>query len=549
MSFSSTAATGTSTQSATVTVAQIVAATLRKAGVTYVFGLPGGETVELLDALRLAGIEFVLVHNESSALFMADTYARVTGSVGVCLTTLGPGATNACVGLAHAYLDRSPVILITAQKPDTLLPDYTHQVLDLHSLFRPITKASVKVNAANAATAIRDALALTRQGRPGPVHLQLSNEDAALPAIDATPQLPNSQQPAQHSHSAIAQAVETFRRARRPLILAGLGLEPQRPYALLRELAEQSHAPVIVTPKGKGALPDDHPLAAGVVGLMRNDPAYAIVDEADCILAVGFDVVELVRPWKSDAELIWLAPWENVDPVVPHTVSLVGDMRPALEQLIDAAYSPDEAWGEARVARFRQSQAKTLPAPAANRLLPQQLLESMRTLLPAATPLAVDVGSHKILSSLEWPTLAPNSFFLSNGLSSMGFALPAAIGAALAAPGQPSVCLTGDAGMSMVMGELGLVAHHNLPLLVIVCNDGAIDLIRSQQVRAGKPVYGTEFDSPNFSQIAAAYGLANARVTTRLALDDEIATFVNSPGPRVVEVMLDPISYPTTPSP
>jgi acetolactate synthase-1/2/3 large subunit len=312
-------------------------------------------------------------------------------------------------------------------------------------------------------------------------------------------------------------------------------------------VAEQAGAPVIVTPKGKGALPDDHSLAAGVIGLTRTDPAYAIIDEADCILALGFDVVELVRPWKSDAPLIWLAPWENADPVVPNVASIVGDLHAPLEQFAGAAYSTEPEWGAARVAKFRQSLAKDHLRPAPGRMLPQQVLDSLRAALPAATTLCVDVGSHKILSSLEWPTLVPNSFFLSNGLSSMGFGLPAAIGAIFAAPDQPTVCLSGDAGMAMVMGELGIVAQRQLPLLVVVLNDGSIDLIRSQQLRAGKPVYGTIFDSPNFSQIAAAYGLPSARVSTGEELAAEIAAFTASSGPRVIEVMLDPISYPTTP--
>lgn len=539
--------TVSNTTASTVTVAQVVVQTLYAAGVRYVFGLPGGETVELLDELRQRGIEFILVHNESSALFMADAYARITGTVGICLTTLGPGATNATVGLAHAYLDRAPIILITAQKPDTLLPDYTHQVLDLQGIFRPITKATIKVGAHNAATALRDALALAVSDRPGPIHLQLSNEDAAQPAIDHTAdpvEIPALPQP---NAMILAQAKDLFSRARRPLILAGVGLEPQRPYELLRELSEQAHAPVVVTPKAKGALPDDHPLAAGVIGLTRTDPAYSIVDEADCILAVGFDVVELARPWQIDVPLIWLAPWDNHNPVVPNVASLVGDLHASLAQFIDADYTPDSAWGAERIAKNRREQNIVRPTPTAGRLLPQQVLETLRAVLPAATSLAVDVGSHKILSSLEWPTLTPNSFFLSNGLSSMGFALPAAIGAHMAAPDRPTVCLTGDAGMAMVIGELGLVAQHQIPILIVILNDNAIDLIRSQQVRAGKPVYGTEFQSPNFAQIAAAYGLPGARVTTSEQLAKEVTAFAASPAPRVVEVMLDPISYPTTP--
>jgi len=536
------------------TVAEILAAAIHAAGVRHVFGLPGGETVELLDALRRRGIEFVLVHNESSAIFMADAYTRALGGVGVCLTTLGPGATNALVGLGHAYLDRAPVILITAQKPDALLPDYTHQVLDLQAIFRPVTKATIKVGPANAAAAIHTALTLAVEGRPGPVHLQVSNEDATQPVKDAAPLPVVVSPPPLPNPDALAQAVALLQRARRPLIVAGLGLEPQRPYDLLRHLAEQAHAPVIVAPKAKGALPDDHPLAAGVIGLTRSDPSYTLLDEADCILALGFDVVELVKPWQTHAPLIWLAPWENEDPALPHAVSLVGDLAAPLAALAHAVslvddYDPDPAWGAARVAAFRHTLVKPLPTPAPGRLLPQQVLTALRTALPADALLAVDVGSHKIHSSLDWPTLAPNTFMLSNGLSSMGFGLPAALGAAIAMPDRPTVCLTGDAGMAMVMGELGVLAQLQLHVLVIVLNDGAIDLIRAHQVRVGKPVYGTEFIAPNFAQIAAAYGLPSARITDTDALADEFAAYLRTPGPRVVEVMLDPISYPTTPRP
>jgi acetolactate synthase-1/2/3 large subunit len=179
--------------------------------------------------------------------------------------------------------------------------------------------------------------------------------------------------------------------------------------------------------------------------------------------------------------------------------------------------------------------------------LPQTLLAHLRAALPPTARLVVDVGSHKIFSSLEWPTLTPNTFYLSNGLSSMAFSLPAAIGAHLAAPDVPTICLIGDAGMAMVIGELALLAAHALPILVVVLNDGAIDLIRAQQLRAGKPVYGTTFDAPNFAQIAAAYGLAAARITAPDQLESALHEFVGRPHPLLLEIMLDPISYPTTP--
>jgi acetolactate synthase-1/2/3 large subunit len=535
------------------TVAELLVDTLAAAGVDTVFGLPGGEVVEILDALRRRNLRFVFTHNESSAVFMADAMARITGKPGVALTTLGPGATNAVAGVAHAYLDRSPVLVITAQKPDALLPEYTHQVLDLHALYSPITKGSFKLTAQNVQSVTQQALALAQAGRPGPVHLQISNEEAtatiadfSLPIADsADPHVGTGEQPAAEK---VLRARQLLTSAKKPLIVVGLGLEPEQPYAALCELAEAANAPVIVLPKGKGAIADDHPLSAGVIGLTRTDPAYEILDEADCIVAVGFDVVELVKKWEQAAPLIWLAPWANEDPVLPAQVELVGPMTPVLQQLADSDFATSTAWGASRVAAFHHKLAqRTLPEQAVGRLLPQQVLATLRNQLPRDTLLAVDVGSHKIHSSLEWPTYTPNRFLVSNGLSCMGFALPSAIGASFALGGQPTVCLTGDAGMAMVMGELAVLAQWQLPVIVIVLNDSAIDLIRSHQVRAGKPVYGTEFPSPNFAQIATAYGLAAERVTSEPAYAAALTTALASGRPMLIEVMLDPISYPTTP--
>lgn len=529
------------------TVAENLIDQLAEAGVEIIFGMPGGEVVEILDAIRRKGLRFILTHNEASAVFMADALARMTGKPGVSISTLGPGATNAVTGVAHAYLDRSPVIHITAQKPDNLLPDYTHQVLDLHALYRPITKETFHLTAETAAAMIPAAIALTQTGRPGPVHLQVSNEEAGREIRDTRYETRDT------GHETIDnvlmnQARALLSQAQRPVILAGVGLEPERPYGALRELAEAAQAPVIVLPKAKGAISDRHPLAAGTIGLTRTDAVYEILEEADCVLAVGFDVVELVKPWHHDAPLIWLAGWPNQDPVLPATVELVGPLTPALQQLTDSTFATAAGWGAQRVAALHAKLAtRTLPEPALGRLLPQTVLQSLRRLLPDEAMMTVDVGSHKIFGSLEWPTYAPNRFLLSNGLSSMGYALPSAIGAALALADTPTVCITGDAGMAMAMGELGVLAELQLPVTVVVLNDGAIDLIRAHQRRSGKPVYGTEFTSPNFSQIATAYGLDNSRVDNENALDAAIAGALHAKRPALIEVMLDPKGYPTTP--
>lgn len=536
-----------------ITVAETLVDTLAAAGIDTVFGLPGGEVVEILDALRRRSLRFVFVHNEASAVFMADAMARLTGKPGIALTTLGPGATNAVAGVAHAYLDRSPVLVITAQKPDALLPDYTHQVLDLHALYTPITKGSFKLTAENVQSVTQQALALAQAGRPGPVHLQISNEEATLvrgegPGASDEQSTKLESDTGQAAAEKVIQARRLLASAQKPIVVVGLGVEPEQPYPALRELVEAANAPVIVLPKAKGAIPDDHPLAAGVIGLTRTDPAYEILDEADCIIAVGFDVVELVKKWDQRASLIWIAPWANVDSVIPAQVEFVGPIAPVLQQLADSEFATSPAWSTNRVAAFRAKTAqRALPEPTLGRLSPQQVLATLRNQLPRDTLVAVDVGSHKIHSSLEWPTYTPNRFLVSNGLSCMGFALPSAIGASFALGDQPTVCLTGDAGMAMVMGELAVLAQWQLPVIVVVLNDSAIDLIRSHQIRAGKPVYGTEFPSPNFAQIAAAYGLAAARVTSEAEYADALTTALASGRPMLIEVMLDPSGYPTTP--
>lgn len=535
------------------TVAEVLARGLRDSGIDRVFGIPGGENVEVVEALRQAGIRFVLVHHEASAVFMADATARLTGRSAACLTTLGPGATNSVAGVAHAFLDRAPVLVITAQIPDNLLSIQPHQFVDLASLFAPITKASIKLEPEGTAETVRRALELTCTGKPGPVHLQVSNAAARRPAVaggeTASPTPPDIAR-GMNSERQFAESRRLIASSRRPAIVAGLGLEPERPYEALRQLTEAAGAPVVSTPKAKGSLPDDHPLPGGTIGLTRNDPAYKILDEADCILAVGFDVVELVKPWDQPAPLIWIAPWENRGPALPARAEFIGPMRPVLTELSSAGWRPAPDWGERRVRESRRELAsEQLPAPAPGRLLPQTVLQALRQVAPRDSIVTTDVGSHKILSCLTWPSYTPNSFLVSNGLSTMGFGLPAAIAASMVDPPRRVICITGDAGLLMVLGELGVLARLRTPVLVVVLNDGALDLIRSQQLRAGKRAYGTEFADPDFVQIGEAYGIRASRVSDEEQLSKQILAAFEARGPALLEAMIDPAGYPTTSRP
>ena len=523
------------------TLAELLANKLANAGVDVVFGLPGGENVDLLDALRRCGIQFVLVRNESSAIFMADTHARLTGTIGVALTTLGPGATNAYAGLAHAWLDRSPVLLITAQTDPKLIGLHTHQVLDLQAIFRPVTKFTSQVMPESAAETITDAMELLRAGRPGPVHLALSAIHAFHPVVDL-PGAGRASSPTVDIEK-INQARTILATCRKPVIVAGLGLEPDRPYEKLRALAESLPAPVIDTPKGKGVLPADHPLFVGTLGLTASDPAYEILDESDCILAIGFDAVELVKPWKQPQPLIWLSNWENQDPRLDSVCDLVGDLIPMLGALLELPVAVDDTWGERRLQAWqeaRRSRSQTLSVP--NRLSPADALDAIRACTPPEAIVTTDVGSHKIFTCLHWKAMRPNTFFVSNGLSVMGFGLTAAIAAARAT-GRPTICITGDAGLAMVMGELALIVEMNLPVIVVVMNDSALDLIRFAQRRKSLQVFGTEFANPDYERIAAAFGMSFVRIQNKSECESAVQAAVRSGKPAFLDVMVDPAGY------
>jgi acetolactate synthase-1/2/3 large subunit len=528
-------------------VADVLTHALAEAGIDNVFGLPGGEAVEVLDSIRRSEIDFTLVHHESSAAFMASATARLTGRPSACLATLGPGSTNIVTGIAHAYLDRAPVIAITAETPQQVLPSHTHQVIDLEVLFSPITKASLCLTSDGEHETVRKAIAIATTGRPGPVHLRISNDVAApKPSAPGTaPGVPSSEPMAD---DVLQQARELVSNSKRPILIAGLGLEPEGPYGEILQFAEAVRAPVIVTPKAKGAIPDDHPLAVGTIGLTRTDPVYEVLDQADCVVAVGFDAVEMVRPWEHSAPLIWIAPWANQDPKLPAAAELIGQMGPALRQLTKAELHSDEGWGDKIVAAHRRMNPNLQAASSASeRIAPHTVLRVLRDHLERDALITTDVGSHKILTCLEWPTFVPNRFLVSNGLSSMGYSLSAAIAAGLTLRDTSIVCTIGDAGMLMSMSELATLARLEVPVTVVVFKDHALDLIRSHQNKSGKPTFGTEFSAPDYAQIAKAHGIPALQVLTEDALAKAVVRFDASRKPALIEAEIDPSAYPTTP--
>lgn len=530
------------------TCAEVLAHSLYNLGVRTVFGLPGGENVRILDAFRGQGIEFVLVRNESSAAYAASARWTLTGNIQACLTTLGPGITHAAAGVGHLWLDRAGVVVISACTAEGSGPMHTHQVLDQEHLMAPMVKAHLKVEPDNVHS-VRDVCSLAAEGRPGPVYVQMSNEVAGLAAAgNGTAPEPRSPVRSEPDMEGVEKALALMARAHRPVVVVGLGARDAALRTSLQIVAGSLQAPIVATPKAKGIVPDRHPLAAGVIGLTRTDPVYELLEQADLVVAIGFDVVELVLPWEFDGALVWVAEWPNVDPPLPADVELTGDVAGHLAALAKAA-EPAPGWSDTDFHAFRRD--RTVPAPKATaegRVSPQAVMRSLRRHSDLDAIMTVDVGSHKIHFSLDWPTHDVSGFLLSNGLSCMGFGLAGAIGAATLDPGRQVICVIGDGGLSMCAGELGLLREMGANVKVVVMQDEALDLIRVAQLRAGSPVHGTEYGvSVDHTRLAAAYGIPGLRVTDDSSLGNAVRTACTQRGPYLIEVMLDPVSYPTFP--
>ncbi|HEY64916.1 MAG TPA: thiamine pyrophosphate-binding protein [Caldilineae bacterium] len=521
------------------TIAEVIATTLAENGVEIVFGLPGGESIDLVAALEWAGIRFVLARHEARAAWIADAYARVGRRIGVCLATLGPGAANLAAGLSHCYLDRAPVLALTAQLEPALMAYHSHQRLDLRRLMAPVTKGSWPIAVEDdVARLVREAMTLARSGRFGPVHLELPASVAQSPAMPGSP-AEEATRPLAVSEEVIREAAEMLRTARRPAIVVGLGIEPSAPYTPLRRLAEALHAPVVVTPKAKGAIPKDHSLYAGVLGLERREAPADLLRLADCILAVGFDPVELVMPWDFEAPLIFAAEFPNEDPQLPAEIELIGDLGATLEALAAEPYGRSD-WTPEEIARARPSWPEH---DAGDGLFPSQLLRAVREVLPEDGIVTCDVGSHKLLIGKLWPARAPNRFLVSNGLSIMGYALPAAIGAKLAEPSAPVVCFIGDGGMGMVASEMETAARLGLPIVVIVLADQAMSLIRLKQELAGYEPVGTLFSPVDWCAVARGYGARAAVACTVDEVRAAVQEGLSAGEPMVIEARIDPSEY------
>jgi acetolactate synthase-1/2/3 large subunit len=519
--------------------AEAMAQTLAQRGVRFAFGLPGGEIVAFIEACRQAGLQFLLTGHESSAAWMAQVVGQMTGVPGLCVATLGPGATNLVTGVANAWLDRAPMLAITAQIPSGVIQTMTHQRLPLDKLFSAVTKGSFSVGQEDAVEIVERGMDLAAAPRPGPVHIALPS-DVAVQEYDSR-QEPRPTSMALYDGAVIVDEIAArVNASERPLVLIGLGATPANAPAL-RALIEKLQSPFLVTPKAKGMAGEDHPLFAGVAsGMAMDKEIVETIRNADLILGIGFDPVECDKTWFADIAVAALdtAPMAEGD---YRPLEAIGDLDSMLVRLAEAITNP-KPWPP-ELLESRRAAIQRAPLASTTGLSPLRLIEELRAVFPRDGIATCDVGSHKLLMGQFWRCYEPETFLMSNGLSGMGFGIPAAIAAQLVAPGKPVLAVVGDGGMLMMVHDLALIRELALPVIIVVLSDRSLSLIRVSAERCGFPPYGVDFHPPDFARIAQAFGIASQRATSIRAARACIETALAKRIPFLLEVPIDYREY------
>jgi len=514
-------------------------------------GHPGGEVVDLIEGLREAGLEFVLTRHETAAAFMADAMASATGIPGVCVGTLGPGATNLVTGVAQAHLDRSPMLVMTGQLPNDRYEITTHQKLDLRALFAPITKWQARVSPANARDVVDRALAVALQARRGPVYLEIPSD---VPREQSRDPMAHTQEFFKRGETfapvpmpgidpmAAGMAAQRIRASRKPVILVGMDANDEVTATRLVAFAEEWSIPVIDSPKSKGVFREDHPLFLGTIEMLGTSRLFDYVRSSDLVLMVGFDPVEFDRDWRAPAEVVHIGPLANDDRYYRASVEVIGPVNEAIDAIRSLCGTGEPKSTPENVAAFRDD-FRAYVAPKRKGLTAQQVLAVLRANLPEDAIATCDVGYNKAVTGQCWTAYAPKTFFMSNGLSSMGYGLPAAIGLKLIRRDREVVCVLGDGGFAMTMAELETAGRLELPVIAVVLADDALSQIKAGQERKGYPVVGTTFRGLDYVAVARGFGATGHDVTTEDELREAIASARKAKTPSLIAAHVDASAY------
>ncbi|MEH7342491.1 thiamine pyrophosphate-binding protein [Bacillus sp. JJ1532] len=526
--------------------AMILAKSLKEVGIDYAFGIPGGEVLEILEAFRKVGIEFILSKHEMGAGFMADAYYQLTGKPGVLISTLGPGLTNTVTPVANAFLDRSAMIVITGEVSTNLTGVYTHQVLEQQDILKPIIKWSTTLVNGSASQAIWKAIEISTSGVPGPVHINVPTNIAGMEQKYVSIKRKVAF-PVDPSREAVDAFMNCLVEAKRPVLLAGVNIRKEEASSI-REFCEKWRIPVITTYKAKGVIPEYDAISFGGTGLspsVDNQHFQLLREHADLILTVGFDPIEL----RSDWNLSWETKTINVDTIpnqyqlIPVDMEYVGEIGRFFIKLNEAQQTVQSKWSDEELFAYKDAIKDRVKPKEAVGLSPYDVVSETRKLMPEDAIAIVDTGSHRIMLNHVWECYHPKELLQSNGLGTMAYALPAAIGAQLTHPDRQVVAFMGDAGLDMITGELALLNQYQLPVTLVVFRDNMLSLIRLKQQRMGYESTGVEFIAPAYDQLAKAYGGIGVVVENVNELREAVKISQQSERFTLIEARINPSEY------
>jgi len=524
--------------------ADLIVATLKAAGIVRGFGIPSGNVLPLMEAMRKGGVEFVLTAHEGSAGFAADVSGRLMDAPGLCIATLGPGATNLATGVGSAWLDRSPLIAITCNLNTDQLGRRIQMWIDHHALFKPITKATLRLEQGRIADTLNEAIRMALREPKGPVHLDLPEDVALAETNEPVPALRAPAKVAAAAESAIRRAGEFIAAAKRPIAVLGASAMRVVGPPLLRKLVERHNLPFATTTMAKGMIDETHPLSLGCIERSCRQLQRRFLRSADLIVGLGYDTVEVeYEAWICDLPLVQI---DNEPVDVAPSVRLVhqatGDLDASLAWLAALPASAN-AWTAQMLADHRRAFQSAL-RPAAGSFTAHAAIDAVRRALPQEGLLAFDVGAHTHQIASQWTAHAPKSFLITNGWSSMGFGLPAAIAAKLARPDLPVVCLIGDGCFQMTCGEVATAKRLGLTLPIVVLDDRWLALIKVKQIRRQFPLYGTELQEEDYREPPAHYfGVPAVGADSADALEAAVRAALAAKGPTVIEAVVDSAHY------
>jgi len=516
---------------------------LEKEGVEYMFAVPGEENLDLLESLRTSNIELILTRHEQGAAFMAATYGRLTGKAGVCMATLGPGATNFTTPAAYAHLGAFPLVMITGQKPIKKSKQGQFQIIDVVKLYEPICKLSKQIVHGNTIPSlVREAFRLAEEERPGAVLLELP-EDIAEEPTDAHVFEPSERSYAVANDEVVSDVAEVIRNAKYPLLLLGAGANRKNARAALCDFVETTGMPFFVTQMGKGVVDERNPKFLGTAALSSEDYLHCAIDRADVIVNVGHDVVEkppffMEEGGKTVIHVNYKS--ATVDQVYFPQYEVVGDLAASMKKLSDQVGALDKDFSYFERVKS-EIDGHTTKGGDDERfpIIPQRVVADVRHVMGAEDIIALDNGIYKIWFARNYKAYSPNTVLLDNALATMGAGLPSAMMASVLNPDKRVMSICGDGGFMMNSQEIETAVRLGLNIVVMILNDNSYGMIRWKQSHAGFEDWGLEFNNPDFVKYAEAYGATGHRVESAATLIPTLETAFNAGGVHIVEVPVD----------